>query len=661
MKADSTKLFDFLSQNKVILDIPVFQRNYEWRIQQCQQLFKDLSDLVNNQNEHFLGTFVYVRESTSNLAALERIIDGQQRLTSCMLLLKAMADIEPAIDEEIEEQYLTNKYLADNQHLKLRSVERDRPAYRAIMNGKLDEFEGTSKIVENYEFFKECLQQSEFSVSELFAAMARINIVYIELNDDVRGENPQVIFESLNSTGVSLSPTDLVRNYLLMRLNVDLQESLYREYWVKIENLFNNNIFTEFLRHYLINKMHSLINRKDVYETYKSYFVNNNLTTQDALKELYQYARYYSDILNEATESPEFNHLLDSINIMDKKVIYPYLMKLLNSQQAGELTWDEVVEIATIWQSFLFRRMICNVPSNSLNRIVVSLLKNPQNESEVTMVTKRLLATDFPSDARCKEALASLKIYDKRRELAKLALILLEEHRSKENIDFEDAQVEHIMPQSLNNDWKIEVSNAESVNKRYGSTLGNLTLTKYNQEMSNKLFKQKSAYYQDSNINLTRELAKTFKSWGKDEITKRTAMLSDELMMLLVRPQETVTEDVHATGEHQINEAITVTGSKPIRLTIDGKDYPLDSWRELLMTFLNNVWDMDSAAFEYLKQDSSLGPSLFGTTGKSLRAPVQLSNGIEIDSNFSANSILAIAAKVAEIYGISDSVSYTIQ
>lgn len=270
MKADSIHLFDFLGSGKTIFEIPVFQRNYEWGEEQCRQLFRDLINAIKESRDHFLGAIVYVSETGNNMSHIYRIIDGQQRLTSLTLLLKALADVDKRDSEEIQEEYLTNKYLNENNHLKLKPVEHDLEAFNAVMSDNI-QYENPSKIIENYNLFKDLIKESDMDTHDIYMGINHFTLVYIELNDN-NNENPQVIFESLNSTGVSLSSSDLVRNFLLMKLESASQTELYKRYWVKIEKLFNTNIFTEFIRHYLVMKTHKLVKKDKVYDAYKEYY-----------------------------------------------------------------------------------------------------------------------------------------------------------------------------------------------------------------------------------------------------------------------------------------------------------------------------------------------------------------------------------------------------
>ena len=277
----------FLGNVKTIFETPVFQRNYEWDKDQCEQLFKDLANAAKTDTDHFIGAVVYVTETGNKMSHIYRIIDGQQRLTSLTLLLKALADADDQDRDEIEGQYLKNKYLDENDHFKLKPVEHDYDAFVSVMNGMMDG-SPASKVIENYRLFRRLVEHSDLPSAELYKAMNHFTMVYIELSSDSSEENPQVIFESLNSTGVSLSASDLARNFLLMKLDSGLQGELYKKYWIRIERMFSTNVFAEFIRHYLIMKTHKSVKRNSVYDSYKDFYEAEGLTSGEALADLYK-------------------------------------------------------------------------------------------------------------------------------------------------------------------------------------------------------------------------------------------------------------------------------------------------------------------------------------------------------------------------------------
>lgn len=656
MKAENMNLLDFIQQPNTLFNIPVYQRNYEWGKEQCQQLFKDLITSYNEDKHHFLGAVVYVPESGKNMVHISTIIDGQQRLTSCLLFLKALAESYPERKEEIVEKFLSDKYMELNHHLKMKPVDKDADSFNAVMNNRVNQYEEPSKMVENYRLFLKMIADSELSPKQLLKAMSLMNIVYIQLDGQNGGENPQVIFESLNSTGISLSASDLIRNFILMSLGSEEQTRLYREYWSKINEFFSIKIFTEFIRHYLIMKTNKLVNQAKVYDEYKNYYSTQKFSAEKALSELYRNAQFYDWLLNASSPSDNVNRLIDHINIMDKKVVYPYLLKIFEMQNEGLIQWNQVENILKTIDSFLFRRMVCDVPSNGINRVIVSLTNKNLPENELLNLKNKLLSNNFPNDKTVRKSLSELPLYNKKSSWAKLVLIVLEEQKTKETIDFDDAQVEHIMPQKLTKEWRFEVKNAENVNQKYGGTIGNLTLTKYNSEMGNKSFSEKKDFYIKSNITLTRKIGQNYKKWGKDEILTRSAELAEKLVRIYPRPQEQH-KNIEVSGEHFVNEEINVTGQKPTKIIIQSQEFKLNTWSNTLTTLLNYIWDNDSGTYQIVKNDKSIN-KLFSN---SPRNPKTLQNGEIIETNYSAESILAILGKIAEICGIQDEVSYVVK
>lgn len=656
VKADSIHLFDFLGSSKTIFEIPVFQRNYEWDKDQCEQLFKDLTVAAQTNTDHFIGAIVYVTETGNKMSHIYRIIDGQQRLTSLTLLLKALSDADEQDRDEIEEEYLTNKYLDDNNHLKLKPVEHDYEAFDSVMNNMTD-FDKPSKVIDNYKFFRKLIKDSDISSDELYEAMNHFNMVYIELSGDSNEENPQVIFESLNSTGVSLSPSDLVRNFLLMKLDSQQQEELYKKYWVKIERMFATPTFAEFIRHYLVVKTHISVKKNSVYSSYKDYFVSNQLSSNDALADLFKFANYYNQILNHNSNDYEFDRIMEHINVMDSKVVYPYLMLLMDLVNSEQVDQKEANKLAHILESYLFRIKVCKLATNRLNKVVVGLCDLSKEDGNLKLRLLRLLKSSFPDDRKLLDSLTEVDLYHQRNHIAKLSLIILEEHRTRETINFDDAQVEHIMPQRLNAEWRLQVTNADKVKEQYGGILGNLTLTKYNQEMSNKPYSEKKKFYKDSNVSLTREVAETYDKWGKDAIIDRTEKLTRELIKIFPMPNIREISEEEVTGEYTIDQTTDVTGKKPVQITISGNEHPVKTWRQMLVIFLNDIWNKDSLNFDRIKENRQLSRMLFRTGN----APEKLENGTMIETNFSATVILAIIAKISEICDITDQVSYAVK
>ncbi|WED57548.1 GmrSD restriction endonuclease domain-containing protein [Fructilactobacillus sanfranciscensis] len=275
--------------------------------------------------------------------------------------------------------------------------------------------------------------------------------------------------------------------------------------------------------------------------------------------------------------------------------------------------------------------------TNRLNKIVVGLCDLSKEGGNLRLRLLRLLKANFPDDRKLLESLMEVDLYHQRHHLAKLSLVILEEHRTRETINFDDAQVEHIMPQRLNAEWRLQVANADKVKEQYGSTLGNLTLTKYNQEMSNKPYSEKKEFYKDSNVSLTREVAETYNQWGKEAIIDRTKELIDELIQIFPMPNIKEVNEEEIAGEYTIDQTVNVTGKAPVQITINENEYPVKTWKQMLKIFLNDLWNRDSLNYDRIKENNQISRMLF----RPHRRPATLENGTVIETNFSASVILA--------------------
>ncbi|EOH98780.1 hypothetical protein UAY_02048 [Enterococcus moraviensis ATCC BAA-383] len=665
MKADTIKFFEFLEQKKTIFNIPVYQRNYEWSNEQCVQLFNDVEKIIQDDfsAKHFLGTIVYVDERGPKLSKYFNIIDGQQRITSFMLFMKAIADLsdDESLYDEILDDYLLNPRSEENNKIKLRSVEKDRLVFRKII--EKHEVEETSKVSENFNLFLTRIEESEYEPKEFFDALGMIEIVYIELNGNDESENPQVIFESINSTGLSLTASDLIRNFLLMGIDHETQNRLYKDYWTKIEERIPTNQISTFIRFYLTLKFGATVTERRVYEEYKRFFNNNHYTPETAIKELENYSKYYFWLNNEIIPKSTVNERIKRVNLMKATIVYPYLMQILKLGDDGIYTWDNVDEIFGTVESYLFRRSITDKRTNVLNKMFAALSREISIDNEkdrlIIELTNKKGTQIFPRDAEFVNSFQTVALYNRKNNLAKLVLMMLELYRTKEPISFESIQVEHIMPQTLTNDWKVSVKNANDVQIKYGDTIGNLTLTGYNSELSNKLFSEKSKMYQQSNITLTRELANEYDKWDAYTIEDRAKKLSEEALKIWKFPiQVQAEEQSSVSGEHFLDEDVNITGSKPKLLSIEDKDYKVDSWKKVLISFLDFVWEFDSQTFANLKRREVL-KRLFSPADE-VRNPGKLSNGEIVETNFSSETILSIIKIIATEYNIFDDISYTI-
>lgn len=657
MKADKDSLANFLRSADTIFQIPVFQRNYEWTKEQCVRLFKDLEMTAHREPayfDHFMGTIVYMEDTDDNLDQINRIVDGQQRLITVSLLLKALSDADTAMKSKIYNQFLIDNTLSSNNHMKLKPVKQDYDAYHAVINPAFKT--GTaSKIFDNYHLFQKLIADSELEPIALIKAFSHFSIVKIALSADAPDEDPQLIFESLNSTGLALSASDLIRNLLLMNLPINKQEQYYLQYWKTIEDSMPESTMKDFFYAYTTLKKHEFASRKNTYSIYKDYFLSNKLSSEDALKDLAKFAKYYMRVLKHNTNDHDFNESLKHISIVNNKTPLPYILLLLDWVHTGKIEQSQANELVKLLENFLIRAKLANLSSANITMIIARLLKN--NDKTIDYKTKMLsnMEDKFPTNKAVSDGLllADFKT-PQQREFGRMLLKLVDDYQFKDGTP--EPAIDYVMPLNPNAHWQLDVKNAINISERYGKLLGNLALIPDSLKIKNHTFKQKQNNYKQSEFSTTEALAHVNGKWDQDAIIRRTKMLGQALLdkypMLKFKP----IDRADISGTYMLNQDVNVTGTQPTTFTIDYHDYSIKSWKSALKVLLDYIWENDSRDFRILRQDRLIKDKLFATK----RSPLLLENGRTVESNFSATDIMALIKYIANILNMTNEISYTI-
>lgn len=677
MQASTIKLLDLLGDSKTIFKIPVYQRKYEWTKEQLEQFFLDIDRIIESdlKKEHFLGTIVYVQNEMPGLMKERIVIDGQQRITTTILLIKAIMDsaissnlINSNVNpDEIQDTYLINRYGKEDNKYKLYPVESDLEAYKDLM----ENMESDSNIYRNYEICKKYIENSKYDFGKIYEALGLVNIVYISLNQD---ENPQIIFESLNSTGLSLTQADLIRNFVLMGLKYEEQKRLYLHYWIKIEKRLTNKVISDFIRDFLTMKEGKVSNQNKVYESFKNYFFNNNLTSEDILIDLLEYSEYYHMIINSNTNNMIVNENLDYINNIKNSVSYPYILKLFGDYyKQNLLDEDNLEKILSLIVSYIYRRNICNIATNALNKIFASMSKEVDNridnnfsyyDAVVDYLMSRKGTGIFPRDEEFKSNFLTSNLYNKSNSLSKTILYTLEKTTHKEVVNIEALSVEHIMPQTLTNEWNIDLgNNSYEIHRIYLNTIGNLTLTNYNSEISNKSFLDKKEYYKNSNINITRNIQK-YDKWTDKEILDRGEILFETIKDVWIQPKDnykSIADDILLpTEEYSINDNVIVTGYSPRIIIIDDEIYNVTSWKDMLIKSCRYLYDLDNEFFLSLRDNSKFS-NILSFNEEDFRSPNHINGNLYMETNFSAKNILSYIVLFFREYDLNEYVYFQIK
>lgn len=567
MQAGETTLNKLLNTSRQFI-VPIFQRNYSWQKSQYEQLWFDIlraSKFKEKQN-HFIGSIVYIDMGTpAGRPQQLLLIDGQQRLTTISILLCAIKDYVQKFNLEtnlinlakIKNQFLYNSDEIDEDRYKLLLNVQDKETYiKLIDNTIFTVNKPATNIIKCYEFFYERIEDfiKEYGqIDEIYAGIFKLSLVSISLDKD--SDNPQMIFESMNSTGKDLSQTDLLRNYLLMDLTPEKQTRLYKTYWKPMEELFGEDIykndvnkFDYFIRDFLTLKSDTghICKINNVYENFKRYYLDNNCEKFAVLKDLFTYAKYYAciDLLQENDD--ELKLYWQEFKKLDSHVVYPFLLKLYDDYSRQILIKEDFKKILQVVISYLWRRAICEIPTNSLSKTFATLYQAVDKDDYVNSIIKAFVFKSsykrFSSDYEVREKLQTKDIYHFR--LRKYLLEALENYYHKEPIDLNTANytIEHIMPQNIehNLSWQQMLGeNWQEVHSLYLHTLGNLTITGYNAEMSNKSFGEKvngESGFKHSHLKLNESIVQC-DVWNKKAIQRRTNILTDIILKIWKYPE----------------------------------------------------------------------------------------------------------------------------
>lgn len=502
MKATEANLLKFLKKSPQFV-IPIYQRNYSWTEEQCRQLWVDLlrAGRDDNINAHFIGAIVYVERGLSNVVQQEAllVIDGQQRLTTSTLLISALAKhfeskgvgelLEAFSAKKLRNYYLLNPDEDGERHFKLLLSETDKETLLAILQGAPIPAESSMRINENYTLFQQLIEQHESELEAVCQGLAKLVIVDVAL--DRSQDNPQLIFESMNSTGLELSQADLIRNFILMGLEPKLQTELYKTYWRPMEKSFGQAAysvhFDAFMRHYLTAKTGDIPNVREVYTAFKAHARSLKGDTRDLVADIHTYASYYCALALGSEPEPSLSQAFQDLRELKVEVSYPFLLDAYNDYKQERISADELVQIVRLVESYVFRRAICAIPTNSLNKTFAGLSRTLKKDRYLESVQAAFLLLPsyrrFPNDEEFQRDIKQRDLYNFRSR--SFWLRRLENQGRKERVVVENYTIEHILPQNeaLSKEWQAELGPEwQRIQQTWLHTLGNLTLTGYNSE-----------------------------------------------------------------------------------------------------------------------------------------------------------------------------------
>ncbi len=610
MEADTTTLLNFIKDNqKNQLVIPIYQRLYSWDKEQCKQLWDDIIKIGRDDkmSEHFIGSILYVLDGNKHSGTPLLIIDGQQRLTTITLLLIALRDhlndedefLEKFSHQKIQNDYLINSDKDSDKKFRLILSESDKDTLLYLIDkDKRKPSEPSSKIVENFKLFEEWVSNTD-KLETIFKGLEKLMIVWIALKKEK--DDPQLIFESMNSKGIELTQTDLIRNYIVMETEVEKQEDFYNQYWRAMEENFKQNekLFDKFVRHYLTIKIGKIPNEKRVYEAFKDYQQKEGIGIEDLLKDLQKYCGYFCQIVFKKESDKDLNKALGFLVDLEMDVVYPLLLELYSDYSDGVLSKADFRRSIALIESYICRRAVCGLGTNSLNKVFLSFTKHIQKDeyfkslkAHFSYLTEK---QRFPNNDEFKDCFITIDFYHFKKN--RYFFERLENFDRKERVYTHEYTTEHIMPQKLTEEWKKDLGeNFKEIYNKYLHTIGNLTLTGYNSEYSNKSFQEKrdmEGGFKDSPLRLNQGL-RDLESFGEEEIKKRANDLADLALKIWTYPN--------------LN-AETLEKYKPKKDKKEKKVYDLNSYkfsshsRELFDILSKEIKALDEKIVENFNQD----------------------------------------------------------
>lgn len=548
MKATEANLLEFLSVRKQLV-IPIYQRTYSWKTDQCKQLWQDILHVATDETipAHFIGSVVYIQEGIYHATSAQQmlVIDGQQRLTTVSLLLLALAN---AVDNQeaerinsatIRDYYLFNNLMKGEQKYKIMLTQSDKNTFINLLEGYDLPESPSQRIVDNYQFFVDAIEKSKLSIDDIYSGVSKLVVVDVSL--DRQNDNPQLIFESLNSTGLDLTQADLIRNYILMGMPPNEQEEIYTRYWYPMEQRFGHaeyaKLFDRFMRDYLTIKSEAGTIPKidEVYNEFKKYILGKDITK--VVADVAFFSKYFVRLaFPERNENPIIRAIMENINTLKVDVAYPLLIEAFDDfERGGLLSRDEFIEILDLVESYVIRRAIVGIPTNSMNKTFATFKRSINKDDYINSLKYAFIKLGsyrrFPRDEEFVSEFVLKDIYNLRQRRNYL-LSKLENNGRKEHVNIEEYTIEHIMPQNpnLSGEWQEMLGDDwKDVHIRYLHTIGNLTLTGYNPELSDRPFLEKrdiNGGFADSPLRLNRGLGQ-INMWNQEQIEKRAYQLAD--------------------------------------------------------------------------------------------------------------------------------------
>ena len=675
MKANQLPVNDFLQKNDVQFVIPVYQRNYDWTIAECKQLLDDINAVeIENRGTHFIGSIVYIHDGIYSASDINElvIIDGQQRLTTLSILNVALFHFANENNMEQESGRLYNKFIInqyvddESSKLKLKQTDRNSLAYKAILSGRTHEFTEYSNVIENYNYFRSVINASNFKT--IIDGLKRL--IFVDISLERGKDDPQRIFESLNSTGLDLSQSDLIRNYILMDLPPEDQKHVFKSIWNPIEEnakdrVKNKSLVSEFIRDYLTLRNKKIPKKDKVYTEFRNLFADKNddnfYQELEIIKSLsYQYKKF----INPATVvDAGIRKELEYINRLEINVAYPFLLQVFEDEENGLLSKSELISILQLIQSYAWRRFIVGLPTNALNKIFMTLYSEVDieeyYESVAIALIKKKGSGKFPTNEEFKSALRDKDVYNTQPKNKYYMFEKLENHNNREHVDTsnDNITIEHIFPQNPDQSWHTDISREDYLQfrEKYLNTIGYLTLSGNNGALGNKSFVAKRDMnnnnqeqgYKFSRLWLNSYLKDTEK-WNIEHYKERTEIISNRFLEIWRFPDVEI-EELDEFDEVNIFDAESPTNKKLEYFIFEDTKVEENTVSQMYFHVVKSLHDKNLQLLS-----NNQGILKITRNASDFRAPQEVINGWYIEANIDSNSKFANLKKLLTLFELDD-------
>ncbi|MDU9762205.1 DUF262 domain-containing protein [Helicobacter pylori] len=621
MEATQSTVNDFFALTGTIFSIPVYQRNYTWEEENCEKLLQDIISISQNKKTHFMGSITYILHLIDDEKSLRKlqefvIIDGQQRVTTIMLLLKA---IEIKIPNEEIKKEIDGMLNLSGQRLRLKPIKSDKEAFDLVMQNRSHEIQGVSHIKDNYKFFTKELDNyisKGYRIEEIYGAFLRLKIVAIGL--ELSEDDPQVVFESINATGVQLKGLDLIRNYLMMGENSDNQNHLYNTYWVPLEDWLGEKDLNDFIKTYLRIYFEDRFKEgeREVYYALKDHHRDNFPNDiQGLMSDMREYGRIYQIFLD---RDHYFLHRGDPQQLANLRlrikdlvkikfgVAKPFILRCTRDFEEGKLDYENFCEILQILTSYFVRRSVCGELTAALNKVLYSLYRQLENVSADALkryLGKSVGRTAFPNDDKIKAAFLVRNAYAAN-QVCKFILLEIEKLSNAEPPREENLEVEHFYPKTPTQEWRDRVGDYFTFEQDYLNNFGNLTLSGQNQKLGSKSYEAKIALMEEySSLFLNDYFINNTHSWGIEEVRARSEYLADQFCQVELfkdLPKEYRTRELHKT----LDDDLTNHKLQSVKLPNQQRKTTRNA-KELASVVIDYLLENAREAFESYTDDES--------------------------------------------------------